>query len=119
MAWVRRESRSVGRCWRIASRKGVTHAMRWYQENSHLIKANCPRKSNIHKIRMISKEYGVRSSPSRRAAASPSIWHGCPLAQRCKAIWFVLLRMAKSFYDDESKSDVNYSQNILYVLVMP
>lgn len=72
--------------------------------------ASCPRKSNVHKIRMISKEYGVRSSPSRIAAASPSIWHGCPLAQRCKAIWLVLLRMAKSFYDDESKSDVNYSQ---------
>lgn len=69
-----------------------------------------PRKSNVHTIRMISKEYGVRSSPSRRAAASPSIWHGCPRAHWCKAIWLVLLRMAKSFYDDESKSDVNFSQ---------
>lgn len=82
-------------------------------------KGEFPRKSNVHKILMISKEYGGRSSPSRRAAASPSIWHGCPRAQRCQAIWFVLLRMAKSFYDDQSKSDVSYSRNVLQVLAMP
>ena len=82
-------------------------------------KGKLPRKSNAHRIRMISKEYGVRSSPSRRAAASPSIWHRWPRAQRCKAIWLVLLRIAKSFYDDESKSDVNFSQKVLQVLVMP
>lgn len=87
----------------------------WFSFN----RGESPRKSNVHTIRMISKEYGVRSSPSRRAVASPSIWHGCPRAHRCKAIWLVLLRMAKSFYDYESNSDVSFSQNDLQVLVMP
>lgn len=69
-----------------------------------------PRKSNVHRIRMISREYGVRSSPSRRAVASPSIWQGCPRAQRCRAFWLVLLRVANRFYDDESNLVRIFSQ---------
>lgn len=69
-----------------------------------------PRKSNAHSIRMISRENGVRSSPSRRAVASPSIWQGCPRAQRCRAFWLVLLRVANRFYDDESNLVRIFSQ---------
>lgn len=90
--------------------KGRDACCEMVSEGFSFNRSELPSKKNVHRIRIISREYGVRSSASRRAAASPSIWHGCPRAQRCRSFWLVLLTIAKSFYDDESKSDMKSSQ---------